>query len=251
MEVQKVTVSTAIDWIKNGFELYKKEWLTFSALSFGLLILSIIMNAIPLVSVLWQFFGFALCTFYFFILFNQLHNGQILNLKDAFNELIKISKNNFMLLLLFAVPSVIGFVGGEIVGYAFNMITPNQYGVREASGAYGMMNQLFSSGLSGGAVVFALGLGIIFFILLLVVAALYIGAGFCVEPVIFRGVNIVDAFKASWKASIVNVIPLLVYGILIGVLTVIACIPLGLGLLVTGPLGMASVYLASRDMLKA
>jgi uncharacterized membrane protein len=43
-------------------------------------------------------------------------------------------------------------------------------------------------------------------------------------------------------------VPFLIYGIIMLVLSILATIPLGLGWLVLGPVAVASVYVAYRDI---
>jgi uncharacterized membrane protein len=52
--------------------------------------------------------------------------------------------------------------------------------------------------------------------------------------------------KASLVASLRNFIPLLLWGIVMGVIMIVASIPFGLGLLVAVPMMIASTYAAYR-----
>lgn len=249
MEVQKISVSTSLEWIKRGFNLYKPHWLMLSGIYFGLFIASLILKFIPLVGYLTQLFGFAICTIYFFILFKQIETANKIDIQAGFSELVVKLKENILLLLAFSIPAIVSIIGGLFFSFAMSQVLPST-SIQDTSSLYAM-SQIFSGALSGGSsIIFALGIGLIFLVILLVVAALYVGAGFCIEPVVFRKMDLVEAFKASWKASIINVIPLTVYGVVLTIIIILSVIPLGIGLLVTGPVGMASVYLASRDMLK-
>jgi uncharacterized membrane protein len=56
----------------------------------------------------------------------------------------------------------------------------------------------------------------------------------------------VAAMKASFRGCMRNIVPFLVYGILMLLLSFVAMIPLGLGLMVWVPVAIASTYAAYR-----
>lgn len=58
----------------------------------------------------------------------------------------------------------------------------------------------------------------------------------------FQDMNPIPAYKKSFSACLKNIIPYLVYGLIITVLIAISLIPLGLGLLVTAPVTMIALY---------
>ncbi|MCC7080570.1 MAG: hypothetical protein IT530_07855 [Burkholderiales bacterium] len=58
----------------------------------------------------------------------------------------------------------------------------------------------------------------------------------------------VDAMKASFTGCLRNMLPFLVYGILLFILAVVASIPLGLGWLVVLPMMAGSIYSAYKDI---
>jgi uncharacterized membrane protein len=54
--------------------------------------------------------------------------------------------------------------------------------------------------------------------------------------------------KASFMGCLKNILPFLVYGVIMFGLAIVASIPLALGWLVLGPMTIASVYTAYRDI---
>ena len=105
-------------------------------------------------------------------------------------------------------------------------------------------------GAMGGADLQALGLGLIF--ALLVAAALSIpllmAYWFAPALVALNGYSAFEAMKTSFFACLKNILPFLVYGLVGMVLGVIAMIPLGLGWFVLAPVGIASMYSSYRDI---
>ncbi len=66
--------------------------------------------------------------------------------------------------------------------------------------------------------------------------------------VMFDGVAPVEALKASFDACMKNIASMLVFGLIITVLTVIAVIPFGLGLLVLGPVLIGAIYASYKSI---
>jgi uncharacterized membrane protein len=66
--------------------------------------------------------------------------------------------------------------------------------------------------------------------------------------VVFHDQGAIEAMKGSFMGCLKNVLPFLVYGVIMFVLAIVASIPLALGWLVLGPMVVASVYTAYRDI---
>lgn len=66
--------------------------------------------------------------------------------------------------------------------------------------------------------------------------------------VVLREMPPIEALKQSFRGCLRNIIPFLLYGIVMLVLSILAAIPLGLGFLILGPVLIASVYVAYRDI---
>lgn len=63
-----------------------------------------------------------------------------------------------------------------------------------------------------------------------------------------RGDGVISAFKASFAASVRNLPPLMVFGLVGMALAFVAAIPVGLGLLMLGPVFLAAIYASYRDI---
>lgn len=66
--------------------------------------------------------------------------------------------------------------------------------------------------------------------------------------VVLRNVEPVEALKASWAASLANIVPFLVYGVIWIVAAIVASIPFMLGWLLLMPLTMLGIYSAYQDI---
>jgi uncharacterized membrane protein len=60
--------------------------------------------------------------------------------------------------------------------------------------------------------------------------------------------GVIDAMKMSFMGCLKNIIPFLIYGIVVMVLAIVATIPLMLGWLVLGPMLIGSMYVAYKDV---
>jgi uncharacterized membrane protein len=58
----------------------------------------------------------------------------------------------------------------------------------------------------------------------------------------------VEAMKESFAGCLKNIVPFLLYGVVLFVAAIIAAIPFGLGWLVLGPVVAGSLYASYRDI---
>jgi len=91
-----------------------------------------------------------------------------------------------------------------------------------------------------------------FLIVILVVLALLIpimmAYWFAPALVALNGMSALAAMKLSFVACLRNFVPFLIYGLIGLVLAVLAILPVGLGMLVLGPVMTASIYTSYRDI---
>lgn len=93
-------------------------------------------------------------------------------------------------------------------------------------------------------------LALVMFFLLLMALAVPVAMAIWFAPslVVFQNMGPWQAMKESFRGCAKNVVPFLLYGIILTILGVVAMIPLGLGLLVLLPIIMISVYWSYRDI---
>lgn len=109
----------------------------------------------------------------------------------------------------------------------------------------------FLAGASGDLAGFAaLGMTLLLVVLVIIAVSIpvYMAIWFAPALVILHELKPVEALKMSFFACLRNIVPFLLYGVILLVLTVIAAIPFGLGLLILMPVVIASVYTAYRDI---
>ena len=85
-------------------------------------------------------------------------------------------------------------------------------------------------------------------VMLALMIPVFMAVWFAAPLVVFQERGALDAMKESFAGCLRNIVPFLIYGVALLVLTFVAAIPFGLGFLVLGPVAVASVYTAYRDI---
>jgi uncharacterized membrane protein len=99
---------------------------------------------------------------------------------------------------------------------------------------------------SGGMAMGGLFLGLILSLVLVIPLAM--ATWFAIPLVAIRGVDAITAMKSSFKASLANLVPLVVLGVIVAVALFIGSLPFGLGLLVVIPIVWGAQYASFRDI---
>jgi len=93
--------------------------------------------------------------------------------------------------------------------------------------------------------------GIALTIALVLYTPLMMAIWFAPALIVFENLGAMDAMKQSFAACMMNMMPFLVYGIVLTLLWIIASIPLLLGLLVLMPVVFCSIYTSYKDIFAA
>jgi len=117
-------------------------------------------------------------------------------------------------------------------------------------GAGAFMGMVVGGGhASNAGVIAAMGTGLVAMLLFFVLGfVLAMAFWFAPGLVLFRNTPPVDALKASFSASLKNIGPFLLYGILYLVAAFVASIPFGLGWFVLVPVLMLTIYVSYKDV---
>lgn len=94
----------------------------------------------------------------------------------------------------------------------------------------------------------ALSIILAFLIMLALLLPVVMAVWFAPPLVVFHGKGAVEAMQESFTGCLRNIVPFLVYGLVMLALGVLASIPLGLGWLVLGPVLAASLYTSYKDI---
>jgi uncharacterized membrane protein len=104
------------------------------------------------------------------------------------------------------------------------------------------MGHLAGAGVALGGLLLALLVGLV------LTVPLAMAVWFAPALVVFRNVVPLDAMKSSFNVCLKNLVPFLVYGVILFVLAVVAAIPFGLGFLVLMPVLIGAQYASYVDL---
>jgi len=215
-------------WIAEGWGLFKEQPWMWILIWVALLLLLIVLNFIPLLgpianAILWPVFSAGLV-----LGCRALAQGERLefgHLFAGFRERL----------------GTLAGVGGLtfVTSFAIGAAVFLSMGVGLAA--------LFG-GASSATPEAGLGFLLAMLVMLALMLPLFMAVWFAPALVVFHERGAVEAMKESFTGCLRNVVPFLVYGLVGLVLATLASIPFGLGWLVLGPVFVASIYTAYRDI---
>jgi uncharacterized membrane protein len=216
-------------WIVDAWTLFTRAPVPWLLLTIVFIVLSIAMNAIVIVG---QLAAVVLAPVFVggvMLGCRRLHEGGMLEVGDLFAGFrtrlgTLAALGAFSLVVLVAIV----FIAGLITGFS-----------------------LFTLGANPDPAAIAAALVSILLTLLIVTALmlpLAMALWFAPPLVVFQGKGAFEAMAQSFVACLRNMLPFLIYGLILLVFSILASIPFGLGWLVLGPVFAASVYTAYRDI---
>ena len=216
-------------WIADGFDLFKKAPGMWIALVIVLFVILVVLAFIPLLGAVATFLLMPLFVGGLILGCRALQGGGALELGHLFAG-FKTHTGNLIVLGALAIGGwiivmlpVIAIVGA---GALFGAMRGDAAGVAAIGGSF----------VLAGLVAMALSIPI------------YMALWFAPALVVLRGLAPVAALKESFLGCLKNIVPFLIYGIVMLVLSIFATIPFLLGWLVLGPVAIASVYVSYRDI---
>lgn len=232
MSGRAVSAGQGWTWIADGFGVFKKApgmWIALVVVLFVILIVLSFLNLI--------FFLGTIATFLLMPVFvggmmlgcQALQRNGSLELGHLFAGFQNQTGNLLVL-------GALGIAAGIIVMLPVIAIAGAGALFGAMRGDAASMAAMGSSFLLAGLVAMALSIPI------------YMALWFAPALVVLRGIAPVAAIQQSFSGCLKNIVPFLIYGIVMLVLSIFATIPLGLGWLVLGPVAIASVYVAYRDI---
>ena len=221
------------EWIASGFALFKKQPGTWILMLLAMFVCLILIAIVPIIGglanvLLWQVFVGGVM-----IGCRALDHGEQLEVAHAFAGFKQNTSNLIVLGLLALVAWIVVLIPALLI-----------------MGGGGFMAAMHGGGIAAFAT-----LGITFILVMLLVLALaipiYMALWFAPALVVFHHLTPVEAMKTSFAACLKNIIPFLLYSVILLLLAMVASIPFGLGWLVLLPVIVASIYTAYRDIFLA
>ena len=229
---RRVETGRGVSWFGEGWNLFKAAPGTWIGIFVVFMVLSMVLAIIPLGS-----FLSSLC-------YPAVVAGIMLGCRSLetggtlqFSHLFEGFKQNVGSLLLVGVLYLVGvvlifFVAGIAAAIAIPLAVGGNFRPDD-----------FSSLMVVVPVFLLIVLAVLALMLPLIMAVWFAPA-----LVVFHNVQPMAAMTASFQGCMKNFMPFLLYGIVALVLAVVAVIPLGLGLLIYGPLMWSTMYAGYRDI---
>lgn len=224
-----VEAGRGFSWVGEGFQLFMKNPLIW-------VVITVLVGAIFLVLALIPFIG-ALAINLLLPVFTagvmagarSLETGGPLEINHLFAGFKQRTTELVILGALYLAASI-------VIGLVMVMVG----GGGMITGA--MMGREAGIGMAFGTMMLAVLLG------LALSVPLAMAAWFATPLVAFHGVQPVEALRASFFASLKNIVPFLLFGIVLIALAFLGAITFGLGFLVIGPVVFAAAYRSYRDV---
>lgn len=227
-------------WILDAFRLVKPQFGTWFLLCLIFFIIMAVMSVVPAGSFVWMLLQPILGAGLIFAC-QELERGEELEIGQLF---IGFQRNPTQLALI----GLIGFVAS--IGIVIIAMLP-----LIALGGTSLLTLVFANNnpaamaaMGGTALVAVL---LFLLILLALFMPLTMAMWFATALVLFDRLQAWEAFKISYRASMANLMPFFVYGLIAMVLCFVAALPLGLGLFLLLPVLMATGYTSYRDVFGA
>lgn len=219
------------DWIVSGWELFKKQPGMWIGLVVVAMILFIVMALIPLVGSLASM-----------VLGPVFAGGVMLGCKALdeggeleFGHLFAGFRDKLGIL---AAVGAIYLVAVVVIALVVGLVT--------GAGLFALMSGGDpGAGATAGAV---MGMLLAVLLMLALLLPVFMAMWFAPALVVLQDRGALDAMKESFAGCLKNIVPFLLYGVVLFVASIIAAIPLGLGYLVLLPVAAGSVYTSYRDI---
>jgi hypothetical protein len=218
-------------WIADGWRLFMKSPLIWIAIFLVVLVIAFVSRYVGLLGSIALLVLTPVFTGGLMLGCRALDEGRPLELRHLFAG-FQAQVSNLLVLgaiylgLMFAIGIVVGVITGASMVATFG-------GGAQGAAALGAAFMTFAL-----AMLLALALSV-------PVAMLF---WFAPALVVLNQIAPVDALKQSWSACLKNVMPFLIYGVILLVPAIIATLPVALGWLVLGPAVVASMYTSYRDI---
>lgn len=233
-EPRKVTVGEALAWIADGMKMLSGHWGVVIVALVVTFLISTVVQFVPLIGGLAQPFLMTLLYAGVVKIFHRIDREN----QSSFADLFAGFSERTAPLLLLSLAQLVIVLALSIIGGAF-VFTSLGIG---AMGAQGMDAAMAGSGLGIG-MLFGILIGIV---LMVLVAFLFY---FAVPLVMLTNTGPLQAMALSFQACLKNLIPMIIYGIVVLVILSVAAIPALLGWLFVMPILSGAFYLSFRQVL--
>jgi uncharacterized membrane protein len=220
---RNVDAGRGLEWLKQGWQLFVKNPGMWIAIAVILMVIVVVLSFIPVVGTLAVNFLMPVFAGGILLGCKSLTEGGDFGIDSLFAGF----KQNTGPLIMVGVFYLVGVIAITVLVFLIG-------------GGAALTGGLIGRGPGVGVAMGGFFLAMLVMLVLLVPLAMAVW--FAPALVVFHNVAPLEAMKASFFACLKNIVPFLVYGVILFVLCIIAMIPFGLGMLVMVPVMMGSVY---------
>lgn len=231
-EPRSVSANSGLEWLKEGFSYFKRQPFTWAIMAFLFFLLMLVMSTIPLLSILTN-------------LLSPVFVGGLILGCAAMDRGESINVNYLYAAFPKKAPQlmVVGVLYG--LGVVLIVLVLNS-----------MVGGAHSNGLEGVAdpaavTVSAQELTTILLLALVLMIPLFMAYVFAVPMVLFHDISAFEAMKRSYVACIRNLGAVMLFFVSVGVLSIVATIPMGLGFVVLIPMVVGASYAGYKQILRS
>jgi len=228
---QKVDAGRGAAWISEGFTVFMQSPGTWMGIVLVYMLLTILVSLVPFLGSLAIYLLMPVMTAGMMLGCRALEEGEPLDIGHLFAG-FKENVGQLVLIGLLYLAGVVVIVIGMVVIAGVGMA--------------GAFSGGFGRGAGGAAAVGAMMILVLLAIGLSV--PLMMAIWYAPALVVFHELDAVNAMKQSFSGCLKNLLPFLLYGVLMFFLSIIATLPIFLGWLVLGPVIIGGVYRSYQDI---
>lgn len=235
MQTNSVGAAMGWGWIKCGWNLFTRDFVTWFMMLLALIVITIGLNFIPFLGPIAMTIIMPVLMGGYMYAARELDSGNSISIGSLFQGFT--DKPHMSKLLILGVM----YIAVEILLFlaAFAMF-----------GGTAIMNMDNGGQIDPASIPMSTGTAI--GMLLVMLGGIAITMGFLFAPALIMLDNFapVDAIKTSFSACLSNILPMLVLGLILTVLAFLSIVVMGLGFLVLIPVSIVAVYCAYRSIFK-
>jgi uncharacterized membrane protein len=234
-----VSTGRGMGWIGEGWTLFKGAPTTWVLMTLVFIVLSVVLSFIPLLGSLAIYLAYPVFTGSFMLCAHHVMHGEEIRVGDLFLGFKErmgplLGVGGVYLAGTIGIVAIVGIFAAVVLGANAPFLGQFSEGSNIGSGAGAAM---------------ASSVAIVVLISLLAFFPLVMAIWFAPALIILhKEVTVSQALKLSFMGCLRNILPFLLYGIVLFILMTVAMIPIGLGLLVVAPIAFCSLYASYRDI---
>lgn len=229
---QKVATGRGMEWFAQGWRLFTASPGIWVAMFVIFLVLSLVLAILPLGSLV-SSLCYPVVVAGVMLGCRSLSEGGPLEIAHLFAGFRKNAGSLLLVGVLYLVGMMlIGFVAGVSAALMIPMMMGGNFKADDLSGVIAMAPFIL----------------LIVLVVLALMLPLIMALWFAPALVVFHDVQPMAAMRSSFQGCLRNFMPFLIYGVVGLLLGILALIPLGLGLLILGPVMWGSMYAGYRDI---